>query len=454
MRSTLTVLSSLLVLSSVGFAQSRHPRTPTAQDLAWLRSLPQPATTISDVIVDLNGVATDIGDIEAVHAPEVGNARTIMTATFTLAPAHTSLRSWLNLHWVQVISADACPTPFHGRRLPAPLIDPPLDGWDYMYLGPGRTNPDFSIPDYGWFLDAQPWYWNATGEGANFVPGVSYGVGDKPVHCGGGGITTFKTWLVAEGPGKTFCLLRGFRWTISTDAGSREGPTDLGAPTAAHAAEVGAALTGSLFAGWACNAGCPFDLGYDALVAVDDATRRVGVTFKLNGPAAGIGAIYMASSAGAPIATPFGRLHLDPASLQMLALVPLNGVGYAELGVWLPADVAAGLQVATQGVVAGVTGARLTNYALIGAHYAPGLAWELLASRYNSAFDHFHLLGRGRPGQLLDVTMQNGAGPRQTLGSVTVPPLGMFAFGYQRPGSAAPGTFEVKNGARTLVRLQ
>lgn len=455
MQSSFLVLLSALLLATVTEAQERRAaRAPSAQELAYLRALPVPATTITDVIVNLNGVPTDIGDIEATHAPDATNTATIMSASFTLAPAHAALKNWLSFHWVQAITADACPAEYGARPLPFPQLDPPLDGWDYMYAGPGRANPINAIPNFGWFLDANPWYWNSTGEGANFVPGVQYAVSDVPGHCAGGGATTFKTWLVAEGPGKTFCLIRGFAWTISSIAGRRVAATDLGGPTLALANEIDASLANALFAGWDCSAGCPFDIGYEVHPSVDGIGRRVGFTFKLNGPALGIGAIYAASSAVAPLATPFGRLHLDPASLTMLAFVPLNGVGYGELSLWLPAATAAGLQVATQGVVAGAAGARLTNYALLGAHYLDGAAWELLAARYNSAYDQYQLLGRGVPGNRIDITMQNGAGPRQALGSVTAPPLGMFGFGYARPGFAAPGTFEAKHGARVLVRLQ
>lgn len=455
MQSSFLVRLSALLLATVIPAQARPAaRAPSAKELAYLRALPLPATTIADVIVNLNGVLTDIGDIEATHAPDATNTATIMSASFTLAPAHARLKNWLSFHWVQAITADACPATYAARPLAFPQLDPPLDGWDYMYAGPGRANPITAIPNFGWFLDDKPWYWNATGEGANFVPGVQYDVSDVPTHCGAGGATTFKTWLVAEGPGKTFCLIRGFGWTISSIAGNRVAATDLGAPTPAQAAEIAAALGSSQFVGWSCDAGCPFEWGYDVTASVDAAARRVAFTFKLTGPALGLGAVYAARSAVAPVPTPFGALHLDPVSLTPLALVPLNAVGYAELTVWLAADAAAGLQVATQGVVANALGARLTNYALLGAHYHNAVAWELLAATYNSATDHYRLLGRAVPSSVLDFTMQNGAGPRQALGSMTVPPLGTFAFSYGHPGFDAPGTFEAKNGARTLVRLQ
>ena len=63
--------------------------------------------------------------------------------------------------------------------------------------------------------------------------------------------------------------------------------------------------------------------------------------------------------------------------------MPLNAAGFGELRLSLAATDVAGLRAATQGVVADATSARLTNYTLIGGHYLPGPAWELLAARYH-----------------------------------------------------------------------
>lgn len=451
------VLPALVLLAcalAATGAIAQRARTPSPADIAYLRSLALPATTIADVIVNLNGVPTDIGDIEATHAPNASNTRAIMLATFRLAPEHARLASWLQFHWVQAITYDDCPETYFARRLPRPHIDPPKDGWDYMYAGAGRTDPILDIPDFGHFIDAEPWYFNSTGEAANTIPGISHDIGDAPGLCDFDGVTTFDTWLVAEGPGQVFCLIRGFRWSISTAAHLRAGPDDLGAPTAAHSAVIDAALANSAFAGWRSSAGCPFQWGYDVAVGVDDAARRVAMTFQITGPSRGVGAIFAAGSAVAPVPTPVGMLHIDPATLVFLTTVPLSAAGYGELRISLPAADVARLRVASQAVVSNATSVRLTNYVLIGSHYADGLAWELLAARYNSAHDHFWLVGRGVPGRRIDASVQNGAEPRRSLGSVTVPPLGTFGFGHTRPGFGAPGNFTVDEGARNLIRLR
>jgi hypothetical protein len=451
----LASLSAVVAPALPSQSAAIRARAPSAADLAWLRAQPVPLATITDLTVNLNGVPTDVGDIDVTHAPNAANTHTIMSATFRPAPGLAGLHHWMTFHWVQVIVADACPALYAGAALPFAQVDPPRDGWDYMYDGPGlRVNPNWSIPNFGHFLDSQPWYWNSAGEAANSTPGVAWGINDMPIHCGPGGVTTFETWLVAEGPGRRFCLIRGFSWSISNIAARRAGPTDTGAPTLADAAQVSGALRNSAYPEWTCEAGCRIDWGHDVLVSVDDAARRVGMAFQLNGPPLGFGLFLLAGSVTPGVPTPFGNLYLDPATLMVFAPVPLNAAGFGELRLSLAATDVAGLQVASQGVVADATTARLTNYTLLGGHYLPGLLWELLAARYHGGTDRLYLAGRAVPGNRLDVAMQNPGGVRQALGPITVPPLGVFAAGYVFPGFAPGGSFEVTNGARRLMRLQ
>ncbi len=443
------LLACLLLIAALP-AQSptSGARQPSAQDLRYLHSLPMPAVTIADVIVNLNGVPTDIGDIDVAAAPDASNAYTIMDATFRLT--RPGLHNWLTFHWVQAITTDACPAPYFGRSLPLPQLDPPLNGWDYMYLdGAARTLPDTRIPDYGWFLDDKPWYHNATGESANFTPGATYSTRDVPVHCTSGA-TSFTTWLVAKAPGQSMCLIRGFTWTISRTPALRAGPTDAGAPGMADVGVVNTAMTNAGFVGWSSGAGCNHQLGFDATVSVDPAARTIGFRLQVIGPAGGLGAMFMASGVNPPFATPFGQLYLDLASMTLLTMLPLNAAGFGELRASVPAASYAdfGVQVAvTNGI-----DLQLTNYALFGT-YANALQTEILAARYDGARDVFSVVCKGTPGDLMEVMVQPPAALPRSLGTFTVPPAPtMIAFTHTEPAFRAGGTFEVWNRTRR-VRL-
>lgn len=428
-------------------------RQPSAADLRYLRGLGLPAVTIADVVLNLNGVATDIGDIDVTAAPDPTNAYTIMDATFRLDPAQSRLRNWITFHWVQAITADGCPAPYAGRPLPFGQMDPPHNGWDYMYFDrAARTMPDLRIPNYGWFVDDRPWYYNATGEGAMFVPGVSYSVQDAPTHCSDGSATAFATWLVAECAGQCFCLIRGFTWTISSTPALRAGPTDAGVPALAHATAIGAALANAHFTGWSVAHGCQHDYGFDALVSVDPVARRIGFALQVVGPSRGLSAIFMANSVNPPLPTVFGSLYLDAASLVVLATLPLNAAGFGELR---PSVVAATYpDLALQAVTTDGITTRLTNYAMIGTH-ANAAQTEILAARYDGARDLFQVVCKGTPGDLVEVLLLHPAALPRSLGSFTVPPAPtMITFTHTEPGFQAGDTLEVWNRTRGARLMQ
>ena len=446
------LLACLLLLAALP-AQSptSGARQPSVADLRYLHSLPMPAVTIADVTVNLNGVPTDIGDIDVVAAPDATNQYTIMDATFRLT--RPGLHNWLTFHWVQSITADACPVTYMGRRLPFPQLDPPLNGWDYMYLdGAARTLPDTRIPDFGWFLDDKPWYHNATGEAANSSPGVSYSTRDVPFQWASGGATSFTTWLVAKAPGQSMCLIRGFTWTISRNAALRAGPTDAGPPGMADVGVVNAAMTNAGFVGWSSGAGCDHQLGFDTTVSVDPLARTIGFVLQAIGPPRGLGAMFIASGVNPPFATPFGQLYLDLASMTLLTMLPLNAAGFGELRASVPA--ASYADFAVQVAVTNGIDLQLTNYALFGT-YANALQTEILAARYDGARDVFSVTCKGTPGDSLEVMLANGLALPRSLGMFTVPPAPtMITFTHTEPAFRAGMTFEVWNRTRRVRLIQ
>jgi hypothetical protein len=96
---------------------------------------------IRDVIVNVDGVPTDIGDID-VCVPGTGYT---MDATFTVDPNWKNLCNSTEFHWFQIIVHDDCPLeyPVAGTLTPIPIADWPSGG--YVQSPPGEG-------------DARPWY--------------------------------------------------------------------------------------------------------------------------------------------------------------------------------------------------------------------------------------------------------------------------------------------------------
>ncbi len=169
--------------------------------------------------------------------------------------------SCMELHWLQTIWHDDCPAKISGKNPTLPIIDPPKDGWDYMYNdGAGRTNPNLTIPNYGWFIDDKPWYYNSTGEAAKYVKGQTYSINDCPGDCTAPGWTGFSTYLMAVatqtcpnqppeclGSGEML-LLCGFDWTVSaTDISISDTFT---APSPFDVTDITTSLGNASFEGW------------------------------------------------------------------------------------------------------------------------------------------------------------------------------------------------------------
>jgi hypothetical protein len=86
-----------------------------------------------------------------------------------------------------------------------------------MYAdGAARTLPNNAIPNFGWFIDTQPWYYNAAGEAGRSTVCATYSIRDVPGFCPAAGVTSFQTWLVGKSTtGSQFCLIRGYSWSVS-----------------------------------------------------------------------------------------------------------------------------------------------------------------------------------------------------------------------------------------------
>jgi hypothetical protein len=212
--------------------------------------------TITATVVDGTGAGG--------NGTPVGSSR--MDATMTInnpAVLNSGIFECMNLHWVQEIYYDDCPVTYMGVAPPVgaySIIDPPNGGWDYMYNdGAARTQPNLAIPNYGWFIDNKPWYYNDVGERANTTYYQSYSITDVPTDCPANGITRFDTFLVAEShcacpgdpnslaPGQ-FLLLAGFAWTIQ-NGNSYINSLQL-IPQQANADDINTALTNGGFAGY------------------------------------------------------------------------------------------------------------------------------------------------------------------------------------------------------------
>src|SRR5439155_18802789 len=202
----------------------------------------------------------DLGSISISLVDNADFAR--MVATFTVnnpGAVYAGIFSGLNLHWLQYVRSDACPAQFYGTNAAAPTLDPPSGGWDYMYNdGAAWTSPITSSPNYGYFIDSQPWYYNNTGEAARSTVGVSYAIRDSPGYCPANGLTEFATFLVAE-PTQSgadaelvqlgqFLLIGGFEWDVRS-AGSSIAAL-IGDPPSTFADEANTALANGAFSGW------------------------------------------------------------------------------------------------------------------------------------------------------------------------------------------------------------
>lgn len=220
------------------------------------------------VTANVNGMPMAIGEITASVTPVPGHT---MTGTFTPYPMFAALCACIEFHWVQIITADACPATIAGAVPAFPHLDPPAYGWDYMYAdqdmpangiqaderNPGGMAPMASSPGFADdIVDTLPWYHTTPEETASFVICSSYPIDDTPSFCPMAGVTGFRTYLVARPIGQaTFCLLAGFGWTISS-AGNT-GPTAIPAPDAGQAMGVQAALAnGNIPGGWTATANC------------------------------------------------------------------------------------------------------------------------------------------------------------------------------------------------------
>ncbi len=248
--------------SSLATSAHEHPRsTQPSRDLLQLsRDIAIRGGGLSlslpDCDINIQGVSTDIGDI-SVTLNTVGG-QNVMSATFNLDPNFQFLTDWMEFHWVQAITQDDCPARYFGAVLPFPQVDPPCDGWDYMYLdGAARTMPNLAIPNFGWFIDCLPWYYNAVGEAANNNVGMNYDISDAPGKCPDAGRTTWTTWLVAKTDNtNSFCLIAGFEWSISTAGNTL---VTKGAPNAGDATTVSNSLTNGSITGWTVGPKCNVD---------------------------------------------------------------------------------------------------------------------------------------------------------------------------------------------------
>ncbi len=203
-----------------------------------------------------------------------------MVALFTVNPAvgpGASIWNCMALHYIQIITADACParvagTPAGSPGFPFPVVDTPAHGWDYIYNDNDHPadgiQADERVPGNvtgpTWADDARdtlPWYHTLEEEAglpgsgfAGFNPGVSYEIDDRPGFCAHNGVTAFSTYLVAVPkltcPDSPDCLktndillLAGYSWTWA-----RNNITlSMNAP---NAGVVQQALANTGFTGW------------------------------------------------------------------------------------------------------------------------------------------------------------------------------------------------------------
>jgi len=205
-------------------------------------------------ILDLGNMSISLAD---------DGPASLMNATFTINPtfANSSLDLWrdVSLHWLQLIWHGNNLANYNGAFPNLPVIDPPKGGWDYMYNdGAGRTQPNNAIPDFGWFIDDQPWYFNTVGEAANSTRGQSYSVLDRPGDRTAPDFIGFTTYLVATDPklcNAPGCLtpteilvLAGFDWTESNLNIAITDP--FATPRLSDVADITISLLNGGFGGW------------------------------------------------------------------------------------------------------------------------------------------------------------------------------------------------------------
>jgi hypothetical protein len=183
-----------------------------------------------------------------------------MNATLSVGASARNHEIWdcMELHWLQIITLDADPTPYFGRTdYNLPIIDPPKGGWDYMYTdGATRKNPK---PSFDISIDDAPWYYSVVGEAEHYTIGQTYSLRDLPGDPRQGS-TQFATYLMAVptqtctpqspeclSPGEML-LLGGFNWLVSSTTIVLFGT--FTAPSPHNVVDIQSALGNSGFSGW------------------------------------------------------------------------------------------------------------------------------------------------------------------------------------------------------------
>lgn len=255
---------------SVCIALASLALVATSLDQRVVADLTDKSATINDVMINYKPDCGDpvqsinLGDI-SISLKDSGTSSR-MDATFTVddaidatGPGGSPIWGCMELHWLQTIWTDACPAQLSGAAATLPIIDPPKGGWDYMYTdGAARTMPNNAIPNFGWFIDDDPWYYNSVGEAANNVDAETYKITDVPADCPGTGVTGFSTYLVAEADSMCsdvdclkageILLLAGFDWTISS--ASVDITSTFKAPSPFDVTDITTSLTNANFSGW------------------------------------------------------------------------------------------------------------------------------------------------------------------------------------------------------------
>ena len=218
-------------------AEKKHYLRPTDPRLREL--LPRAGSTNIVVKTTINGIPnTTIGSIATSLSD---NPNHTMMATFSVLNQFADVCDWFDFHWVQAIDSDACPAKIANVVASLPVVDPPAYGWDYMYVdqnvdgmisaderNPGGTDP-MAQPGFAADIDEElPWYQTETEEETDFTVCATYPVNDTPGFCPAMGVTSFRTYLVAEPRNEmSFCLLAGFSWSVKNAAGGNVGPAAI-----------------------------------------------------------------------------------------------------------------------------------------------------------------------------------------------------------------------------------
>jgi hypothetical protein len=230
-------------------------------------------TPINDIMIDVRDpcmappMAVNLGDLSIDLTYDAANDEANMTATFTVDEnvdgTDSKIWDWIEVHFLQTIWLDNDPNrPTIGGVKPnLPVVDPPKGGWDYMYNdGAARTMPNLNIPNYGWFIDDDPWYYNETGEDAEFTETEEYSINDVP-SIGNGVQVGFSTYLAVE-PERVICthefclqegeilILAGFDWLVDGTAETATVTDTFYAPSPFDVADITRALANGNFTGW------------------------------------------------------------------------------------------------------------------------------------------------------------------------------------------------------------